>query len=153
MFVSEKSQDKADSYRVDGNNFYKNLKFYEALESYNKSLCAALPGSKAFALAYANRSAVYLEVKEYQLCLENIQAARKAGYPKDKIDQLNEREARCEMKKMEKDEEKAQDSKDFIKLSYPANEKIPFIVESLELRENRKYGRHVVTNQGQYENL
>lgn len=34
---------------------------------------------------------------------------------------------------------------DFFQLSYPPNEKIPFIVEGLELNENDQFGRHIIT--------
>jgi SET and MYND domain-containing protein 4 len=98
--------------------------------------------------AYANRSAVYLEVKEYQLCLDNIQLARNSGYPVEKLQTLKDREEKC--KNMMESEVKSDDDDpwNFFKLSYPANEKIPFIADCLELKKNEKFGRHIVTNRG-----
>lgn len=45
--------------------------FYRALELYNEAICWAEPyNCEDLAIAYANRSAVYFEWKEYQLCRE-----------------------------------------------------------------------------------
>lgn len=81
----EKNERDASQFRQNGNRFYNQSKFFEALEGYNKCLCLAPKSSSEIPLAYANRSAVYLEVKEYQLCLENIQLSRDSGYPAEKI--------------------------------------------------------------------
>lgn len=95
------------------------------------------------ALLYANRSAVYFELKRYDECFLNIQWAR-PGYPKEKIQKLNDREEKCE-KAMKNQEPPYNMWNDFLKLSYPANPKIPFIIDSLELRNTKKYGRGVFT--------
>lgn len=129
---------------LEGDSLLSQGKVFEALESYNKSLCAAqlidIP------LIFERRSVVYFEYKEYKLCLDNIQLARIHGYPNEKIDILNNREEQC--KKLMNDLTSENDPWNFFKLSYPPNQKIPFIVECLELHSNQKYGCHVSTTQG-----
>lgn len=144
----QKDQELASNYRMEGNAFYQERKFYEALECYNKCLCFAPSGSDAIPLAYANRSAIYLEVNEYQLCLTNIQLARKSNYPAHKMQTLIDREDKCRKLMQTQIVNPDDDPWSFFHLSYPANEKIPFIVNCLEQRENEKFGRYIVSNQG-----
>jgi hypothetical protein len=95
-------------------------------------------------LSYGNRSAVYFAVKEYEKCLENIQLAKMHGYPTDKIEKLVEREEKCKlMMKQQQSYDSEDDAWNFFKLSYPANEKIPFIVDCLQMREDKKFGRGI----------
>lgn len=137
-----KSADKADIWRNDGNESFNKGDFLEALVAYNKSLCHAPPGSQQLGLAYGNRSAVYLKAKMFRKSLQNVQLAREHGYPTDKLAKLNEREQKC-LKLMEQNVET--DRLSFFKLSHPANEKIPFIASCIKLRESEKFGRYVIT--------
>lgn len=138
-----KSENIAEMLRIEGNAKYKKRKLQEALILYNKSLCFSPPNSSNFALVFANRSAVYLELQQVEKCLENIQLARDHGYPNK--NRLKQREEKCSMF-MEADEEASEATK-FFQLSYPANEMIPFIVNCLELRENEQFGRFIFTNE------
>lgn len=139
----------ATDYRLEGDLLFSQGELFEALECYNKSLCAAELSSFEIPLAFGGRSAVYLEAKEYKLCLENIQLARDNGYPADKLETLKFQEEKCR-KLMECHVATEDDDPwNFFKLSYPANEKIPFIVDCVELHKNPQYGRFVITNQGQ----
>lgn len=144
----EKNERTASHFRQMGNRFYNQKMFFEALECYNKSLCSAPKSSSEIPLAYGNRSAVYLEVEEYQLCLENIQLSRDSGYPAEKMQTLNDRKEKCETLMAQDPADPNNDPWTFFKLSHPANEKIPFIVDGLELQENKCFGRHIVTNRG-----
>lgn len=77
-------------------------------------------------------------------CLINIQWALENGYPADKIQKLNERKAKCKKlmrTKFSKDIKK----EDIIKLSYPANPKVPFLIEGIEVRVTEKFGRGIYT--------
>jgi hypothetical protein len=86
------------------------------------------------ALAYADRSIIFFDLKKYKECLQNIQWARENGYPANKIKKLNKREEKCRKLMAEEVKDPADDPKEFFKLSYPANPKIPFIVDCLEMR-------------------
>lgn len=130
--------------REKGNQHYKKGEFYEAMIQYNASICHALPESKEMAVAYGNRSAIYVKSKLVVECIENVKLARANGHKAENL--LNSREEVC-MEIMRNDDQQTKCIIwDFFKLSYPANEKMPFAVNNLELRENEKYGRHVVTS-------
>jgi hypothetical protein len=64
----------------------------------------------------------------------NIQWARENEYPAEKIQKLKEREEKCKKLMAEEVKDPADDPMEIFKLSYPANPKIPFIVDCLELR-------------------
>lgn len=148
LLPSHKSNEASSVFRNEGNKFYREKKFFEALEFYNKSLTFAEAQSCEIPLAYANRSAVYLEAKEYQLCLENIQLAREFGYPVEKLQKLADRENECRKLMESHVKNDDEDPWSFFKLSYPPNEKIPFIVNCLQLRKDNRFGRYIVTDQG-----
>lgn len=142
----KKNNSKANELRLIGNQHYKSRKFFQALICYNKSLCCAIPGSKDFSMAIANRSAVYMELKEYELCLENIKLAIECGYPEDRMKNLLERQEKC-LDLLELHEPDPHDNpRSFFKLSHPPNDKIPFVANCIELRESKKFGRHLITN-------
>lgn len=142
---SRKSETKSKTLRGEGNSFYSARKFFDALLKYNESLCYAGPGSENLGHAFANRSAVYFEMKLYENCLRNIQLARDNFYPEKQSETLNRREAKSR-ELMKGKREKPSEFGNFFKLSYPSNEKLPFLADCLEVKVNQKYGRHVVTN-------
>jgi SET and MYND domain-containing protein 4 len=141
--ASLKSNESSNEFRAKGNKFYSARKFFEALINYNQSLSFAEAGTENLGLAYANKSAVYFEMKIYDHSLKNIELAKQNHYPEKNFEILNKREEKC------KELEKSQAKKtpwNFFKLSYPANKKTPFIVDCLEVKFNEKFGRHVITN-------
>jgi hypothetical protein len=99
------------------------------------------------ALAYGNRSAVFFELNKYEESLINIKWAKECEYPPDKIDKLNEREEKCKQILSSKSKDPADDPNDFFKLSHPANPKIPFIIDGLELKTTEKNGRGIYATQ------
>lgn len=135
----------ADKLRDEGNFAFRNGEFIKALTLYNESLSHASFDSQQVPLAYANRSAVYFEMKRYEKCLENIRLARDHQYDSAKLPKLNEREEKG--RKLKKTLKSNQLREEFFQLSYPANEKIPFIVDCIELRQSDKFGRYLVTKQ------
>lgn len=126
----------------EGNNLFRQKKYFEALKFYNKSLCHAKPNSMDLVNGFASRSAVYFELKNYKNCLENIRLARIQSNFKKDIN-LDERESRCKEYSKIKD---IIDSEDIFKLSYAPHPQISFIVDCLELSENDKFGRFIKTN-------
>lgn len=138
-----KCDEKSEALRNEGNLCYSDGRFFDALLKYNEGLCFAECGSANAALAYANRSAVYFELKLYERCSKNINLAKLNGYPEKKLDVLEKREEKCKEQKRVKKTERS--PSDFFKLSYPVNKKVPFIVDCLEAKVSEKYGRHVIT--------
>lgn len=140
-----KSNKRSETLRHEGNNFYGQRLFFAALLKYNESLCFAEAESENVGHAYANRSAVYFEMRLYDRCLRDIAAAKRHGYPEERFEVLVKRAAKCaDLSKSHKDN--SPDPWRVFKLSYPANKKLPFVVECLEMATNNKYGRHVITN-------
>lgn len=143
--LGAKSNEQAAKYRAEGNDYLSEAKFFDALVAYNKSLCCAEPGSLEIAMVFERRSEAFLQIKQYQKCLGNIQAAKEHGYPEDMMLTLNEREDKCKRLLEENQLDPADDPWSIFKLSHPVNEKIPFIADCLELRENETFGRFIVT--------
>lgn len=145
---SRKSSENAEATRSAGNKFYVERSFFNALEKYNESLCFAVAGSEAIGLAFANRSAVYFEMKLYEKCLKNIELAKANGYPDKNFTILDKRVEKCaEQIKAGNEAQKDENPFDFIKLNHKANPKLPFVADCLELKSSDKFGRFVITNQ------
>jgi len=128
-----------------GNLLTQKGKFFEALESYNKSLCFAETRSPEIPLAYAGRSAVYFEVAQYELCLENIKLALDSKLAKHEVPALQDRQLKCN--EMMKQSDETESPWNFFKLSYVPNKKIPFIVDCLQLNNDANFGRYITTKQ------
>lgn len=141
---SVKSNIKSESLRGDGNKFYSQRNFHDALLKYNESLCFAELESENLGLAYANRSAVYFEMKFYERCLKNIELAKQNRYPEKNLEILLKREKKCN--ESINQSEKLTDPWNFFKLSYPPSKKLPFIANCLEVDCNEQFGRFIVTN-------
>lgn len=147
MNCTSKSSEKSDRLRDEGNRFYAQKMFYDAMLKYNESLCFAELDSEKLGLAYANRSAIYFEMKLYDNCLNNIAMAKKNRYPENNFEILDKRAIRCdEMKKQNSAVVRSPEVTNLIKLSYPANNKISFIVDCLEMKVDKNFGRHIITN-------
>lgn len=129
---------KADELRLDG-------KYKEALESYNQCLRYAASKSQKLSDAFAGRAKVYFESRQFEKCLDNIQRAIDACICDDTRGAFETFQSKCRenQKVIASDESEASS---FFKLSLPAHEKIPFIAECLEVRENEIYGRYIMTN-------
>lgn len=139
----EKLSNLVNSYREEGKKLFGQRKYFEALVSYNKSLCHAKNISTDMSDIYADRSEVYFKLKQYQNCLENIKLS--SGKRNFELDaELNDRENSCQQILKNK---KASDLQSFFKLSSPANHRLPFIAKCLKLGENEKFGRFIFTNE------
>lgn len=66
----EKSAEKAKEFREAGNKEYSAKKFAPAVKQYTLSVAHAPPGSEALALAFANRSAVFVQMKKFRSALK-----------------------------------------------------------------------------------
>lgn len=144
-----KNNENAASCRAEGNKFYSQKEFIDALVKYNESLCHSSSNSEAMGLAYANRSAVYFEMKMFEKCLKNIEIAKSCGYPKNKLKILENRVVKCEEGIKDGNELKCNENEteEFLKLSHEANDRLPFVVKCLEMRKSKNFGRFIVTSQ------
>lgn len=145
MNINVKSNQKAEMIRSKGYKLLQNGELYEALLKFNRSACKAEPGTKTLGLIYANRAEVYYKVKLYDKCLHNIQLAREECCPPGKIEFLDELQEKC-LNQIDDAQVDTENPWDFFKLSYPASEKLPHVIDCLEVKSDKKYGRYVVTN-------
>lgn len=158
--MEKKSNATSIEYRTVGNKLFREGEYLFAMVAYNKvnlkimwfiiflhnitgsfqAICYAQTKAE-LALAYANRSAAFLEESKYDECLLNIQWARENGYPADKLEKLKERENKCKELKASGVTHPEQIPDGYFNLSYPPNPKIPFLAECLEMRllpDNRR---------------
>lgn len=145
MLKREKSDEVAFKYRLKGNQLFRDRKYFRALCAYNESLCNAPSESESMGLAFSNRSAVYLEVLEFNLCKENIALAREFKYPKNKFGKLKSREEMCYLKEKEVKPKAKPKSSSPLCLDSKPNPKYPFISNCLKVRRSSDYGRHIIT--------
>ena len=59
------------------------------------SLVTTEEGKKDAALALANRSAVWIKMKKYSECLDDLEAAQLFGYPTNILYKVVDRQAKC----------------------------------------------------------
>lgn len=146
MMHDAKLNERSVTLRGDGNKFYNRRQFFDALMKYNESLCYAELGSENLGLAYANRSAVYFEMRLYEKCLSNVELAKQNNYPEMDFEVLEKRVEKCKDMMKNSRVEKSADPWNIFKLSHAPNPRVPFIVNCLEMSTNDKYGRHVISN-------
>lgn len=135
----------SDDFRRGGNKQFEAGNYCGALISYNEALVRAGSDKVRAALCYGNRSAAYLQLKCFRLCLNNIDLAE-PHFPADKISRLHERRERCLKMMMDSlDRETTKPFGEPMQLSYPANPKLPFFIDAIEMRRDKVFGRQLVT--------
>lgn len=146
--IGMKCNQVAESFSLKAGEFLSIKKYAEALENYNQCLRFAENKSQVLSDAFAGRSKVYYEVKQFQECLDNIQFAIDACESDEKCKSFKTFQDECREKVSDIALEKTEtiDRWSFFKLSHPAHKKVPFISECLEVRENDVYGRYIMTN-------
>ncbi|EDS44026.1 conserved hypothetical protein [Culex quinquefasciatus] len=88
----------AAALRAQGNRKYVARDYRGALLKYNESICHAGTESAELGLGYANRSAVYFAMNEFELALANIALAKEHHYPEPLMPKLLDREQNCQAK-------------------------------------------------------
>lgn len=138
-------------HRAEGNFLFSKAKtstFIKALDLYNLSVCYAEASTEDLAIGYANRSAVYFELKMFNTCLENMKLAIAADYPKRLMPKLINRKKLCyKMIRAHADVDSDEALPKFLipQLSRPPHPRIPFIASCLDIRSNAQYGRYIIT--------
>lgn len=125
----EKSNTIALQKRNEGNEKFRSHEWLDAMESYNDSLRFAKPGSDQISLAYANRAACFLNLKMYENCLNDIELAIKAGYPKHLMQKLQDRKAKC-LQEMQENQVSQPES-----VFEPDND-IPYMANVVKVKKN-----------------
>ncbi|XP_062556491.1 uncharacterized protein LOC134221303 [Armigeres subalbatus] len=136
-----KNNQKAAAIRQEGSRFYRAKDFPTALEKYNESICWA--EYEHLGIGYANRSAVYYEMGEYELCMLNIDLARKHNYPQTMLPKLQEREQNCK-RNIFRLKSKLMEPYYKLTMEVSANPKRPFMADGIVQEHIAGYGRSMV---------
>lgn len=141
-----KSNRKAETFISKAQECLTSKNYTEALENYNQSLRFAVSKTKALSDAYSGRSKVYYEAQQFEKCLDDIQCAIDASVCEEKSKTFKSLHDKCNERLSVIASDSDDNGKwDFFKLTQPAHEKIPFIADCLEVRENEVYGRYIAT--------
>lgn len=138
-----KSNQLAESFILVAEKCLAAKNFPEALENYNHCLRFAVSKSQVASDAFAGRSKVYHETKQFQQSLTNVQSAIDACQSLEKSKSLQAFHET--VKKIASDCAADNVERSFFSLTQPKHGKIPFIADCLEVRENDIYGRYIVT--------
>ncbi|XP_039451635.1 SET and MYND domain-containing protein 4-like [Culex pipiens pallens] len=130
----------ASELRQEGNRLFLSRKFDDALAKFNESICAAEPGTEHLGMGFANRSAVYYEMDEYEYCLANIELAKRNHYPEKFAPKLEARELACRAK-LDDGQSKGTTLNHSIGLNVSPNPKIPFIADGIVMKRYPGFGR------------
>ncbi|KAG4079186.1 hypothetical protein HA402_015842 [Bradysia odoriphaga] len=134
----------ANQARQEGNKKFEKNQFVDAMEWYNKSLCFATMGAQPMGLAYANRSACFLEMKMFKRCLADIELAQKNKYPGTLMKKLKNRKIEC-LKLMEAEED--QGDRLSAQLDFERHVEVPCMASVVGFRSNGVSGRHIVATE------
>ncbi|XP_043785492.1 SET and MYND domain-containing protein 4-like isoform X3 [Apis laboriosa] len=97
---NKKDAKESEKLREQGNKIFistplKNYTCVEALKLYTKSIAYAPYPSEQLALAYANRSAVLIKLRKYELCIQDIDRTLALAYPNNLRAKLYIRKVEC----------------------------------------------------------
>ena len=139
----------------------RNLK--AALHYFNLALMFAEMDSETVGMAYANRSAILVEMGHFEDALEDIDLALKNKYPESRAHRLEKRKVKCEELMQKKREEylainpgrrneietEIQHMKhmrnELLRVKKP-NPLIPAAADCVEIKVDEDQGRHLVVN-------
>ncbi|XP_065081821.1 SET and MYND domain-containing protein DDB_G0273589-like [Ochlerotatus camptorhynchus] len=138
-----KSNKKASEVRLVGNRLFLAKDSKAALEKYNESICWAEGNSEDLGIGYANRSAIYYDMEEYELSLHNIELAKKHSYPQRLMPKLLARELNCKEKITNGHSKRVQRCLK-LAMNVEVNPKRPFMAAGIEQKELPSYGRSMV---------
>ncbi|RWS28662.1 SET and MYND domain-containing protein (SMYD)-like protein [Leptotrombidium deliense] len=94
--IYAKCDTKSAELRKKGNELFAKKLFEDALDKYCEAIVYATNTGPELCCAFANRSAALFHLKEYELCLKDIEHAIQFGYPTENREKLNNRLKLCE---------------------------------------------------------
>jgi len=81
--------------KAEGNSNFQKGNFSESIRLYNQSIQLAPTEDESASLSLGNRSVVYFNMKQYDNCIHDCQAALHFGYPQHLQYKIYERMGRC----------------------------------------------------------
>lgn len=147
--MCRKDDEKADCFRLAGDRKFKNFEYAKAVESYNTSLCYAVPESAKILMALLERASVFITIELFDEALQNIDLGYVIARDENERHLLGIKKNKC-LEAMEKLKSIMQYRKIIPKqltpkLSFAPRRNIPFAGNCLEIAESDKFGRHVIT--------
>ena len=158
----QKNSVTSTAFREKGNEFFKRKNFKDALHYYTMSAMFAGNEDKELGMAFANRSAVFVELNDPETALADIELALAKNYPKASVGKLEQRKLKCQeliRKKIEEDEknkelvnqvEKEIKSRRFIRDKMlrilKPNPLMTAAADCVEIKFDDDQGRHLVVN-------
>lgn len=136
----QKSNRESTELRMRGNELFATKHWSRAMFWYTQSLCFAEVGTENVALAYANRSACFFNLKMYDEAMVDIELAKKENLPDSLLPKLEKRMQECFelLGTVEREQEHQQ------KLDYEANQNFPCLADIVEIKYNQELGRHLI---------
>ena len=154
-----KNSATASAFRKKGNEYFQKKEYEDALVFYNLATMFAPAENQQLGMAYANRSAVLVELKDPEGALEDIGLALQNDYPLASVQKLEQRRAKCEELiataknignlhefevKLELEMRKKL-SQDMRRIENP-NPSIPVAAKCIQIKFDKSKGRHLVVN-------
>lgn len=140
--MCDKSDQKSNVLKNQALRLSKTGEIFEALLKVNKSLCFA-GNPKLYGELYAIRAELFSQLNFHQKCLNNVNLARKHLCDHKNFKNLEQ----LSISKSLEGTNICDDPWNFFKLSHPPNPKLPYVIESLEVKCDKKFGRFVVAKQ------
>lgn len=136
----QKNNQRSIELRNTGNDYFLSGNVFDALQSYNQSLCFAENGSEHIPLAYVNRSICFFRLKMYNKALNDIKLAKDSNLPERMHSKVQRLAADCQkivnvMKQRESH---------LPKLSYEADMNYACMANVLKIEQNDAFGRHMI---------
>ena len=146
-----------------GTELYKRRNFHDALHYYSLALMFAEDETEPAGIAYANRSAVLVELGHFEEALEDVKLALKSRYPESRIQKLEQRRKKCQdsiqkkreeylsigpkvRKEMEAEMEDMKNMRNEILHLKQPNALIPAAADCVEIKFDKTQGRQLVVN-------
>nr|XP_029723932.1 SET and MYND domain-containing protein 4-like [Aedes albopictus] len=143
-----KCNERAAKLRQEGNELYGKKDYMEALSKYNESIRWACGGSEDLGIGFANRSAVFYDLQEYEFALENIRLARQNNYPARLLSKLEARELNCSNRmKIEAIERRYVLQAVKVGMKVEMNSSIPCLAKGVGTGKFPRYGRGMKAEQ------
>ena len=144
-----------------GTELYKQRNFQNALHYYSLATIFAEKGTEAAGIAYANRSAVLVEMGQFEEALEDVELALTNKYPDSRLQKLEQRRKKCQesiqkklqdylaidgkvRKEMEAEMEDMKNLRNEILQLKKPNPLIPAAADCVEIKFDKNQGRHLV---------
>ena len=153
----QKNNEVSQALRLRGNEKFKTRNFEDALESYNISVMFAKTTGAELGLAYGNRSAVLVEMRDYEGALEDIELAINHNYPRALADKLLQRRSKCNDLILKRNQDDIQkkvaadvETRKYFReemLKIEVNPLIPSAASCVKIKHDQVKGRHLIVDQ------